>query len=137
MRLYPEVMQEAGPGLGLGAGQDSLRGGRRHSERLEAEVGRGRGELRAHDAVYQGNLLRGVRDLGHEVRGHSLPLHSHLIEETGLHLVTLTLILPVLTLKTPPPISILRELQRDNRKDKLLCYICTYVCFPKRFEVYF
>ena len=37
MVLHPEVMEEVAPSLGLGAGQDSLRRGRRHSN--SAEVG--------------------------------------------------------------------------------------------------
>ena len=55
--LHPEVMEEVSPDLGLCAGQDSLRGGRRHSSRLETEIGRGRRKLGTHNAVYQGNVL--------------------------------------------------------------------------------
>ena len=67
-------MEEVGPGLGLCAGQDSLRGGRRHSGRLETEVGRGRRKLCAHNAVYQGNVLCGLWDLSVEIRGQPLKM---------------------------------------------------------------
>ena len=112
MGLHPEVMEEVAPGLGLGAGQDSLWRGRRHSGCFETEVGRGRGKLWAHDAVYQRDVLWGVWDLGVvKIGGHSLYFdENNLIEDTGLYFVSKTFILAMLTLKTPSTLIILSEL---------------------------
>ena len=107
MSLHSEVVQQRGSLVRLGALGDRLGGCRRYFKFLKTRILRP-DDPGAHDAAYQGDVLRGVRDLGQLslLKKPRLILNSDLLQDASLDLVVVALSGPVLTRELPAPAAI-------------------------------